>query len=481
MRKLQISVFASIVIIAGSLYADSMKRYAENITITHVSPTGGDGYYSGGSYKMNFPTMTVNPINIKAPSFKAGCGGIDLAFGSIQFLDADKIVQFLEATLSNAAGVAFDLALKAACEECSETLKSLESMANAINNMALDSCQAATALVSATGLGQQEQTKSEATNWIKTTADNVTKFFDSKVNPWLNGLGANAPRIVRFLKKDQNTYSSLLYYLIGKDTSNPLNEEENFLRSISGEIVLYSRPSGENYGTFGATVPSKDDIDKLLTWRLGSKESENLSVKLLDRSGDPTVAVNSDMQLLPVFEPKVRKVADNINTRTAHSSDDLKFLSGFRTPVYKIFNALSRSPETRSIATEVSSQIAEVLAAQAMYEYISNYHYLLLKEKSSYDSLSKEAKASLAYDDPQIKEHQIGHNLELMIENVSYALQKCVKMKIAADLNFAKKLNSYAESINAANSIKNAVMMKRNPDFYNNLQTMTALSKTATP
>jgi hypothetical protein len=24
-------------------------------------------------------------------------------------------------------------------------------------------------------------------------------------------------------------------------------------------------------------------------------------------------------------------------------------------------------------------------------------------------------------------------------------------------------------------------MMKRNPDFYNNLQTMTALSKTATP
>jgi hypothetical protein len=233
--------------------------------------------------------------------------------------------------------------------------------------------------------------------------------------------------------------------------------------------------------TFGATIPSKDDIDKLLTWRLGAKESENLSIKLLDRSGDPTVAVNADMQLLPVFEPKVRKVADNINTRTAHTSDDLKFLSGFRTPVYKIFNALSRSPETRSIATEVSSQIAEVLAAQAMYEYISNYHYLLLKEKSSYDSLSKEAKASLAYDDPQIKEHQIGHNLELMIENVSYALQKCVKMKIAADLNFAKKLNSYAESINAANSIKNAVMMKRNPDFYNNLQTMTALSKTATP
>ena len=40
---------------------------------------------------------------------------------------------------------------------------------------------------------------------------------------------------------------------------------------------------------------------------------------------DPTVAVNADMQLLPVFEPKVRKVADNINTRTAHTSDDLKF------------------------------------------------------------------------------------------------------------------------------------------------------------
>lgn len=95
MRKIQISVFASVVIFTTSLYADSMKRYAENITITHVSPTGGDGYYSGGSYKMNFPTMTINPINIKAPSFKAGCGGIDLAFGSIQFLDVTTITIML--------------------------------------------------------------------------------------------------------------------------------------------------------------------------------------------------------------------------------------------------------------------------------------------------------------------------------------------------------------------------------------------------
>ena len=40
-----------------------------------------------------------------------------------------------------------------------ETLKSLEAMAKCNNNMALDSCQAATALVSATGLGNKSKLK----------------------------------------------------------------------------------------------------------------------------------------------------------------------------------------------------------------------------------------------------------------------------------------------------------------------------------
>ena len=68
MRKIQISVFASVVIFTTSLYADSMKRYAENITITHVSPTGGDGYYSGGC-RYTFETRSVRFFTLQTAGF----------------------------------------------------------------------------------------------------------------------------------------------------------------------------------------------------------------------------------------------------------------------------------------------------------------------------------------------------------------------------------------------------------------------------
>ena len=128
----------------------SLKDFADGVV--NVKESGGTintrdrTILYGGGYTMKVPNVTLTPFQVKAPSLKAGCGGIDMVFGSLGFLDKEQFVKFAEGIMAAAPGVAFDLALKTLCPSCSETLKALQSMANQINNMSLDSCQAATAL-----------------------------------------------------------------------------------------------------------------------------------------------------------------------------------------------------------------------------------------------------------------------------------------------------------------------------------------------
>jgi len=453
--------------------ADSMKTYANGVTFTKISGSEGNG----GSLKMNFPQMTIQPVTAKAPSFKAGCGGIDIAFGSLQFLDKEKIVQFLEATLSNAAGVAFDLAMKAACEECSETLKSLEAMANAINNMSLDSCQAATSLMSATGLGQQAKTNDGATNWIKTAANNVTGYLDDGgVQGWLDGLGANAPKMAQFLKKTQTTDDSFVHYLL-KSPSHPLNAEEDFLRSLSGDIILGARPAGENMGTFNHwNTTQRTNAETIIAWRIGGKGTESLNVKYLGSDGnEKTDSPLSETQLITSFEPKIEKILDNILNKRAHTSEDLEMLNGFSAPVYRVFNMLSQSPETRGMAYDVKDSLVKMFAAQAMYEYVVKYQYLLLKEKSSFMSLDAKAQVAFGYDDVE-NEHTIAIAFDSMIEKLNNALSFIVELKRQANNEVSSELILNAQQFEAIDKIKRSVLMQRNPDFYSNIQMVKSLS-----
>src|SRR5574344_763290 len=127
----------------------------------------------GGGYTMKVPNVTLTPFQVKAPSLKAGCGGIDMVFGSLGFLDKEQFVKFAEGIMAAAPGVAFDLALKTLCPSCSETLKALQAMANQINNMSLDSCGAATAL------GNEALEAIVGNNTKEDLANNkVNNFFD---------------------------------------------------------------------------------------------------------------------------------------------------------------------------------------------------------------------------------------------------------------------------------------------------------------
>lgn len=108
----------------------------------------GRGYLTGGSFSARWPMGTDNLMTISRPNIKAGCGGIDMFLGGFSFLDVDKLVEKLQRILSAAPAAAFDIALKTLAPQVSDTIKSLEALVEKLNNLQLDDCKAAKALVS---------------------------------------------------------------------------------------------------------------------------------------------------------------------------------------------------------------------------------------------------------------------------------------------------------------------------------------------
>ena len=105
------------------------------------------GYYSGGSFSGRWHSTAEYPVTVEVPRIKSGCGGIDVFMGGFSFMNTDYLVNKLQSILTDAPAVAFDLALKTLCEQCSNTIKNFEAMADKLNSMQIDECAAAKELV----------------------------------------------------------------------------------------------------------------------------------------------------------------------------------------------------------------------------------------------------------------------------------------------------------------------------------------------
>jgi len=136
---------------ANANFAD---QWASNMTKSY-SPASyykgsQRGYMSGGSFSMRYKQSNDHLLTISKPRLKSGCGGIDAFMGGFSFLDTDYLVSKLQRILSAAPAAAFDIALKTLAPQVAATIKDLEAIIDKLNNLSLDDCKAAKALVTTT-------------------------------------------------------------------------------------------------------------------------------------------------------------------------------------------------------------------------------------------------------------------------------------------------------------------------------------------
>ena len=105
------------------------------------------GYYGGGEIIKKNDIRDLQIMHVDLPNFSSGCGGIDLFKGGFSMINSQELVEFFKATLSNAVGYSFTLAMESATPEIANVMKYLKDMADKINQTNFNSCEMAEGLV----------------------------------------------------------------------------------------------------------------------------------------------------------------------------------------------------------------------------------------------------------------------------------------------------------------------------------------------
>ena len=90
------------IFLSSIVWANGLKNFADGVV--SVKESGGTistrdrTVLFGGGYTMKTPNIRLTPFNVTAPSLKAGCGGIDMVFGSLGFLNKEQFVRSEEHT-----------------------------------------------------------------------------------------------------------------------------------------------------------------------------------------------------------------------------------------------------------------------------------------------------------------------------------------------------------------------------------------------
>lgn len=126
---------------------DKMFGDMSNVTSPGAYKTQRRGVLTGGRITQKSKIFNENLVSFSPPSWKAGCGGVDMFGGALSFISKDQIVALMRAVAANAKGYFFQLALANTCPQCSTMIEAFQKKIQELNQFLGNSCQLAQGLV----------------------------------------------------------------------------------------------------------------------------------------------------------------------------------------------------------------------------------------------------------------------------------------------------------------------------------------------
>lgn len=350
-------------------FAGEVDQFLESLGVTLSSGYSVEaqkrGYYFGGGAVYRAPSATFQPFQVVPPSINAGCGGIDLAFGSFAYFKPEYFIEFAQKVITNAPGFAFDIALDIMCPQCSSVMKKLTALANQINAMSLNSCQLLANL--------SNRIKSEVLNnkvagggsdsWLSAVDSTLSSWTDmmSEFSSYLANLGCTGPDCYLFAGyrsiADRFTDEVSSTYPYWDTTSLKF-----FVRALFGDVIKISDSPPYSYVCV-APVAEVDDVLKL------AEESGSVELPGYNDSG------NFESVSLQSIKDYVHSTLDSIVTKMINrqplTASDFEFLARYDIPALGLLRLLSPSP---SALLAVQSSLEEYLAYELTYQFIAGLY-----------------------------------------------------------------------------------------------------------
>ena len=143
-----VSVMAINVFASASLSTVASETYSPN---SWTDPLSGTTYLSGGQAHFAFnPGVAYDSpwVQIKAPSLKAGCGGISLSAGFAGFLNLHQMGNELQGAISS-VGMGVLVALLQTLPTIGNAFKAIEKIVRKIQQLLANACQLTTKIINA--------------------------------------------------------------------------------------------------------------------------------------------------------------------------------------------------------------------------------------------------------------------------------------------------------------------------------------------
>lgn len=331
--------------------------------------------YTGGSMFMRTPQRSFQLASATPPSWGAGCGGIDLFAGGFSFINKDQFVALLRNIGSNTLGYAFKLALSNMSPEISNVLTELQDAANKVNQLNINSCEAAQGIVNAAAPEKWE--KSQATlgktfgaykNIFTDFSDGWDKLSDPATRKQVRDQANNDPAAKAKVTRGNVTWKALQKIPTLDDDTRRL------FMSLIGAYIFddSSEASGQ-----AVKVIVKPPTGVTLANLIGMPGADNAQVQVYQcLDGDDCMNVGSytytQKAFIAMVRERMQKIADSLKTGVRNDADstaNIAFVNGTSIPVYKMLAVGSIIPNS-AVSDIMIARYEELIAAEYAASYI---------------------------------------------------------------------------------------------------------------
>lgn len=354
---------------------DSMSMYS-NVTTPQAIQGQTGSFYTGGSIYMRSPVTSYQLGGISAPTFRAGCGGIDIHAGSFSFINVDRFTALLKNIANNALGYAFMIAVQTISPDLADLLKTLQNTAQNANSLLnVGSCQAAEALIGMTPLPQMAQKAKEQVNAQSNGASLINRFNDSLegLDSWMSDFNqrtgtlqdtsAADPELKRYLHPGNIAWKAM-------ENLNAPNHIKELMMSLVGTVIVHAT------GEIGNKEPVPEHFDRTLEFKelIGTIAENTKQVKIWSCTNSECNSLHLDTITITPFAWRVREIirngVDKILVRGSQNFTDTEkfFLTQSTTPLWKLLSMAASIPFSQASLDEY----AEIIATEVASNYVSS-------------------------------------------------------------------------------------------------------------
>lgn len=440
MKMLRWTAFASALSLAvlpahadvGGDLRDFWENSGGGVNVTRPLSYEGQraGFVTLGSVQVRTRTRNTQLAHIQLPSVRAGCGGIDIFGGAFSFLSKEELIQLMEAIMQNAAGFAFELALESMSPSVQETVAKLRDLAQRVNAMNINSCEAGQALAASLWPAIDG-----ASQHICTTMGSYQGLFADQIasRHGCNTGGRRSDTLNQANDEMRDQVPVDINYAWEAIQKNPFLASDDqlaeFFMTLTGTIITRA-PANDNEGPQHQPIPPRaasDDMVRALVeggqvqiWTCNDSKCLNPTLQ------NTTIPANS--ALITKVTETIRQIRDAIDAGDEQISDEAVALLGMTSVPILDMLITGMSYQHVFVDSEITA-MAEVVAVDLAMIYVDQS---LQEMSAAAGRLSTFGEITFEFQD-QITETQnnFGNLRALAAERYSQAMRTLERLALA--------------------------------------------------